>query len=202
MIYTAIFGDKDEYAKPYVGHSLFFSEENDPIGIHKPWREPVMSAKAYKVVPHQSGLSCFHEGVSLWVDGSIVVSPELSLSYLIEKYLGDSEIVLFRHPRRNSVEEEAERCIDAKLDDPFRIQWQMQRMQVIGLPKHLSMGGVVLRQHTPAVTAFDERWWWEILRGSSRDQLSLDFALDQSGAKWSYFDEAERPFFDIRKHLR
>lgn len=203
IIYTAIFGGKDEYVKPTcVEHPLFFSEENDPIDIHRSWREPVMSAKAYKVVPHQIGLKRFHERSSLWVDGSVVVASQLSLLRLIEKYLGDSEIVFFRHQRRNTVKEEAERCLDAKLDDPYRIQWQMRRMQSIGLPERLSMGGIILRRHTPAVAAFGERWWWEILRGSTRDQLSLDFALDQSGVKWSYFDETERSLFTVRKHVR
>lgn len=91
--------------------------------------------------------------------------------------------MICRHPERDCLYDEAAVCKAWALDDPARIDAQMQRYRAMGYPTHhgLYMTGIIARWHDRAhVRAMCECWWEEYRRGSRRDQLSLNYAIWQS----------------------
>jgi hypothetical protein len=59
-----------------------------------------------------------------------------------------------------------------------------------GFPKDwgLCECGFILRRHTPEVKRFNEIWWSEYCKHSSRDQLSMPVALNASGVDLNVID--------------
>jgi hypothetical protein len=110
---------------------------------------------------------------------------------LIDRYLVDADIALFRHSQRDCLYDEAEACKKAGLDDPDVINYQVQRYRNEGYPAHdgLIEAGVLLRRHTPAVQELSEAWWREICRGSPRDQISGNYVLHSLGITPAYFPD-------------
>jgi hypothetical protein len=144
-----------------------------------------LNAKFYKVLPH---VVFSDADYSLWIDGSFKVFTHDCVWGLVQKYLQDSDICVFRHPKRNSCYEEAAACIAQKLDDPQVIFDQAARYQADGYQDtELFECCVILRRRTPAVARFNEIWWDEIVKGSTRDQISFGYAAHKAGLKVSTF---------------
>lgn len=100
----------------------------------------------------------------------------------------DAPLFLCRHDARDCVYKEAEICIRLKLDDPAVIRSQVDRYRAVDYPTHngLYWGGLLIRR--AGCEAFNTLWWAEVKRGSCRDQISLPWALSQSGIKFHVLD--------------
>jgi hypothetical protein len=126
---------------------------------------------------------------SLWLDGNLqlLVPPQT----LIEKYLKNHDIAVFKHPTRDCIYAEATECAKRGLDNVETIIDQAREYEVDGYPKHrgLGEGMFILRRHTPKVEAFDNAWWAEYCRHSVRDQISFMYALDTVGLRCNFIDE-------------
>jgi hypothetical protein len=161
--------------------------------------DPARTAKVYKVMPHR-----FLPGVaySLWIDGNIL--PACHPGDLVNRYLAGADIAVHRHPERDCVFDEADVCARFGLDEARVIDEQMDRYRRAGHPLAAGLAalGVVLRRHTDAVRALNERWWQEIETGSRRDQLSFDVTSRALGLRYATFDSHyfEGPLFDYRPH--
>lgn len=126
---------------------------------------------------------------SLWLDGNLklLVPPQI----LIEKYLKNHDIAVFKHPTRDCIYAEAIECAKRGLDNVETIIEQARAYEIDGYAKNrgLGEGMFILRRHTPKVEAFNNAWWAEYCRYSVRDQISFMYALDKTGLRCNFIDD-------------
>ena len=94
---------------------------------------------------------------------------------------------MFRHPERQCLYDEQERCIDYNKDDPTRILQQVNRYHAEGYPRNngLAECNVIVRRHNhPGVIKVMCDWWREIENGSRRDQISFPYVLWKNGMRY------------------
>lgn len=164
VIYTAVHGNYEKKRDDIV----VFSDK-----IDDKFKQSVMNAKVYKVLPHRF-LDCEY---SVWVDGNIF--PVVS-SGEIKELLGNSDIAVFRHPQRNCVYQESFPARE-RVAEEYRglIREQMDKYESEGFPAGFGLWecGMIIRKHNEATREFNERWWAEITRFSQRDQLSFPYVM-------------------------
>lgn len=126
---------------------------------------------------------------SIWIDGNITLlkPPE----ELVERYLGNHDLAVFSHPKRNCIYGEAIRVAKAELDDSEKIIEQVSRYERNGYAKEkgLCECGFLIRRHTKKVIEFNNYWWSEHCRGCVRDQVSFMYAVDEVGLRINKIDE-------------
>lgn len=129
---------------------------------------------------------------SLWIDGNLKLlsTPE----ELVERYLKDHDLAVFKHPTRDCIYDEAMVCAKARLDDPEVIIEQVKHYENQGFAKHKGMGEnmFILRRHTDKVKRFNSEWFAQYSRYSARDQLSFPVAVDRAGLRVNYIPEQFR----------
>ncbi len=148
--------------------------------------DPHRAARFPKINAH---LALPASGYSLWIDASIGIVCPFPLARLVELFLRDCDICLFRHYARRSVYEEAEACKAHGLDRAEVIDEQMARYRAEGLPEDTGLveAPVILRRHTPAIRRLNEAWWAEVTAGSRRDQLSFNYVTWKLGLRYATF---------------
>lgn len=155
-------------------------------------RDAVLAAKVFKMLPHRY----FPDAeFSLWLDGRVAIVYPLPLARLVDLFLRDADLCVFRHSARRTVEEEARVCVERRLDDPARIAAQLERYRRDGMPSDAPLieASVLLRRHTRATAELGLAWWDEVQRGSTRDQLSFPYVAWKIGLRYATFP------LDLRK---
>jgi hypothetical protein len=200
VVYTAIAGGYDT-VKPqprrFAAEGRFVAFVDDPAAVSRcpPWSvypftethpDPCRTAKRYKVLPHQLFPDADY---SLWIDGNVTLRLSGSLCALIEEFLDDVDLCVFRHPQRSCLFAEAEVCKQQRLDDPSLIDAQVTRYRSEGVPENLGLveASVLLRRHSSAIATFNEAWWNEIKNGSRRDQISFNYVAYRQGLRYGEF---------------
>ena len=214
MIYTAIAGDYDKLKPhPPVKNCQFIAFVDDPkkhsnegwetrqlIPFHS---DPVRNAKQYKIMAHEHLRRATY---SLWIDGNISIKNGFDLDELINKYLTDHDLALFRHPKRNCLYREAATCRIHLLDNSSIINKQIARYRSKKFPENygLTENRIILRRHTPLVAQLNTTWWKEICDGSRRDQLSFMYSIWKTKITFTYLpgNARDNPFFGLNRHLR
>ena len=114
----------------------------------------------------------------IWVDATHAV--KMDPKEIVEIYLKDSDIALFEHSERDCVYEEAELIKKIKFDSLEFVQKQMLFYQSCGYKKHNGLYELPCRiqRNSLEIQALMLTWWELICKFSSRDQLSLPFAMD------------------------
>lgn len=192
-VLTSITGGKDNLIDEQAIGDAEFVAFTDRVHPTKLWKQiPVMErfksprrdSRIYKMLPHQFVTSKY----SIWIDGNIQLlkTPE----ELVDTYLKDHDIALFRHPSRDCLYEEAIVCAKNGLDDPEVIISQVKKYEDEGFPKHrgLTENCFIVRRHTPKVEALGNAWWAEYTTHSARDQLSFMYAVDRVGIRLNVID--------------
>lgn len=156
------------------------------------------NSRVPKILSH---LACDTE-YSIYIDGNMSLLKDPTL--LVKRYLKNHDIVLFKHPKRDCIYDEATRCAVSSLDDPETIIEQVSRYERAGYAKHkgLCECGVIIRRHTPEVIALNNAWFAEYCRGSVRDQISFMYAVDQVGLRVNMLDEPWEMSSDLSHVLR
>jgi hypothetical protein len=210
VVYTAVTAGRDSLQPPRApAEDWAYVCFSDAELECPPWKvvrldagadsDPVLTARRLKVLAHQT---LPRANVSLWVDGNMMhaVPPD----DLVETYLRSADIAAHRHPRRTCTYEEAVAVLELEKDVPARIVPQMVRYAQRGFPPQAGLLATtaLLRRHTEEIASFERRWWSEIEEGSRRDQLSVMFALAESGIEPAVFDSDLRsgPLFEWRHH--
>jgi Protein of unknown function (DUF616) len=193
-VYTFIFGDYDDLKPPAIitpgWDYICFTD--DPTLRSDVWDVRLSTRRrADRQLEHKKyaikHMILFHQ----YLDGydlSLSVGAQLGLNcnlddLMREHFRAGDDIMICQHPERDCVYDEAEVCKGWLLDDPARIDAQMQRYRAMGYPAHngLYATGIIGRRHDRAnVRAMCEFWWEEYRRGSRRDQLSLNYAIWKS----------------------
>jgi len=216
VIYTAIFGGKDELIEPKFtlkGCDFVCFTDQDFISdvwlvrkVEPEFEDPVRNARMYKVLPHKYLLE--YE-ISIWIDGNLLLRGDVN--ELIKKYLKDYNLAIFDHNQhkkrwkklfwvkntedcRDCLYEEAKYLLrigkDGKYkDDPDLMTEQIERYKKEGYPEHngLAVTMMLIRRHNETdVMQTMEDWWEEIENGSRRDQLSFNYVAWKNKLNFMY----------------
>jgi len=198
VIYTAIFGGKDNLIEPkYIPEGCdfvcFTDDENLKSNIwqvkkvESTFDDPVRNARMYKVLPHKY-LSEYK--ISVWVDGNLLVRGDVN--ELIRKYLENVNLAIFDHNQhtkrwkklfwvkdksdcRDCVYDEVEYLLKMEKegkykDDPELMKNQVEKYRKEGYPEHngLAVTMVILRRHNELDIIKTMEDWWEEIKNGSR----------------------------------
>ena len=197
VIYTAIIGDYDELKDPKqvlndCSYVCFTDRENIKSDV---WQiryvdsgeDPRKTVREYKMFPHKF-LSEYE--TSIWVDASLQLRG--NMWEYIEKYQYSSPILLFPHPYRICIYEEAAACIHYGMAEKDVILKQINTYYENGYPVNngLVCGGCIVRQHqNREIQILMEEWWKEVCTYSKRDQLSLPYLMWKNQINYDLCDE-------------
>lgn len=198
--YSELFNDFAYEAEPGIDYVCFTddvelrSEHWQVRLVSREMLDPARAAKRIKALPHR--FLAQYEW-SLYVDNTVHLKRPPG--ELFERYLGParSPLVCFRHPERDCVYDEAAAVVALQFDVPERVRAQMAAYRHLGYPAHagLATTSMLLRRHRdPALVPLMERWHQQVLRHSSRDQLSLNPVAWFDGFEIGYMNER---YFDF-----
>lgn len=192
-VITSITGGKDKPVdKQITGNAdwVAFNEEHTDSKVwqmrapYDRFTDPRRNSRVPKLLPHQF----VDTEYSLWIDGncSLLQAPEV----LINRYLKDHDLAVFKHPKRDCIYGEATKCALAKLDDPEVIIGQVSKYEQEGYAKNKGLCECmfILRRHTAKVEAFNNAWFAEWTRHSVRDQISFMYAVEKVGLRVKVID--------------
>jgi hypothetical protein len=135
------------------------------------------NAKIYKVMPQ---MFLPEYDYWFWVDSTheLIMDPKK----VIEEYLGDSEIGLWKHTTRDCAYQEADIIKELRYDHIDLVDNQINYYKSNGYPEHNGLYElpVSVRKNTDNIKILNMRWWEQICRFSSRDQISMPFVLWKS----------------------
>ena len=185
-IYTAIFGGYDSLPK-IVNQSIevdFISFSDKPTD-NSHWKsiidDPPISSKDnrfkskwYKINPHLINALNQYD-YTIYVDSSIVV---FNSRFAEEVLQATEEIGFFLHGQRNSIIKEAKASeLQKKYADCNLVEQAERYVDEIGKDNNLWAGGVIVRK--AQLTNFNNHWW-NCMKDSLQDQISLPVALHRS----------------------
>ena len=211
VIYTAIFGNFDKLKTPkIISNNVKYVCFSDKKIKCKPWEVRIIKPKydanrenrMYKVLSHEFFPD--HE-YSIYLDGRYTIMRDLSLH--VKEWLGNNDIAVLKHPRRNCLYEEAEACIKGKKDDIEIIKKQINKYKKEGYPENngLTANGFIIRRHTKKIKEFNESWWNEVKNYSFRDQISFCYVINKLKMNYSIIPiphplKRNKEFLKIRFH--
>lgn len=193
-VFTSITGDKDYLVNEQNTEGAEFKAYIDTIHISNTWKMyPVFNkfysdrrnSRVVKIIPHKY----FKTEYSIWMDGNLsLIKPAQEL---IDRYLDGYDIAVFRHPVRNCIYQEAIECAKRNLDNPEAIIEQVKSYEDEGFPKDYGLGEnmMIIRRHTKKVEEFNNAWFTEYCRFSTRDQLSFMYCADKVGLPVNLINE-------------
>lgn len=194
VTFTSITGGKDNLIeKQNTVGADFFAFVGEPkesktwkqIQVYDKFNSDRRNSRVVKLIPHKY----FDCEYSIWLDGNL--SLLVPAKELIEKYLNGYDIAVFKHPIRNCIYKEAIECAKRGLDDPEVIIEQVKAYEDEGFPKEYGLGEnmMILRRHTKKIEQFNNAWFVEYARYSTRDQLSFMYVADKVGLPVNFIDE-------------
>jgi len=211
VVYTAIFGDIDRLWSVYplaskVEHVLFTDRprrevglwtdeqpatiraKTQGLGVPPTWEQRMVepeqglrrTARHYKALPHRY----LDADVWIWVDGNVRLLADPR--EIVERYLGDADLAIFKHPDRVCLFEEAEFCAKVGKDSPKVLDKQTKVYQAEGMPRKWGLPETrcVIRRNVSRVRLLNDAWWAELNSFSVRDQVSLPFVCWKLGIRW------------------
>jgi hypothetical protein len=193
-VITSITGGKDGLIDNQQKGDALFKAYVDESQISDTWKcegactkfnDNRVNSRIHKILIHKYADTEY----SIWIDGNIKLlkTPE----ELIEMYMKDHDLAVYKHPVRDCIYDEATVCAKRGLDDPEVIIEQAVAYEMDGYAKHkgLCECGVIIRRHTNKVERFNNAWWAEYTRYSKRDQISFMYAVDKVGLRINAIDE-------------
>jgi len=141
------------------------------------------NAKVYKVLPF-AFLPDYD--YYFWVDSTHMLDQD---PYeLINQYLTDADVAVFKHPQRNCIYEEGEFVKQIKFDYPNLIDDQLAFYRDMCYPKDNGLYELPVRiqKNNELTRRMGLMWWEQICMFSSRDQISFPFVCHQLRVKLSF----------------
>lgn len=162
---------------------------------------PERNSRIYFILPHLF-IDC---EVSILVGCDVQV--KVPYQQLVDEWLGDADMALFKHPWRDCVHEEII-AAEGRMKRPKELEilrGQGQHYRDIGVPEHLGLPetAITIRRHNRRVINFCNAWWAEMCRWSYRDQCSFSkVLLDFPELKVNYIEPDVRvhPYTSIGSH--
>lgn len=112
---------------------------------------------------------------SLYIDSTVQLKTDPS--QFINFLKPESDILLFLHPGRNCLYDEARTCLDLHLNDPNDTLRQTKKYLSNNFPPHFGLWacGIMFRRHTDKMREFAQMWWSEVEHFCVRDQISFPY---------------------------
>lgn len=213
VVYTAIFGGKDNIKTPkvvdqdfdyicFTDNKLLKSDVWKIIYVDsEESKDPCRLAKIYKILPHR-----YFENytISIWIDGSATIVGDLKK--YISAYFNETNLLCCPHMWYDCIYDEFYVCEKERLDDADILFNQQKKYKEENYPPHngLISGGFIVRRHNDKTVAFVmEKWWQEICNYSRRDQLSFNYVMWKYNVKYAispiYIFDNE--YIKIKEHL-
>lgn len=153
VTYSSVSGNYDDK----INDGRLYIKPSNKFVTHR------LNAKVPKIMPHK--FLPKHK-YSIWIDSNIrlKVEPEKLIEIFDYPLCG-----VFLHPNRTTINEEIVAC--KHLDSQENLEYHRNK------PGILCACGVIIRKNTEEVNDLNEKWFSEIILGSSRDQLSFPYTL-------------------------
>ena len=137
-------------------------------------------AKVYKVLPF-AFLPDYD--YYFWIDSTHIL--EADPHEIIDTYLKDSDIAVFKHPERDCVYIEGNFVKQIRYDHPNLLEDQLAFYKDVCYPEHNGLYELPVRvqRNTKLTQQLGWMWWEQICMFSSRDQISFPFVCHQLGIK-------------------
>jgi hypothetical protein len=205
-VYTALSGGIDTLQEEqntdgadFVAFTKAKSKTWTTLSPYEKFRDDRRNSRVQKIMPHLF-LDCEY---SIYMDANFTLN--VPAQELIDRFLKDKDVAVFKHPSRDCVYDEAQACMVLRKDTPEALTEQMKYYAKQGIPPNdgLCECGVIIRRHTKRVEEWNEKWWAQYCRFSKRDQVSfpLAFPLDQVNVidEWAV---TNNPFFTYTQHKK
>lgn len=202
-VYTSLIGGIDELCEKqntegadFVAYTNHKSETWQVKEPYDKFKDDRRNSRIQKIMPHLF----IDTPYSIYIDANVEL--KVPAQKLIDEFLKDKDIAVFRHSGRDDVYQEANAVILMEKETLKEANGQVKAYAKQGIKEHSGLAecGVIIRRHTPEVNAMNEKWWIDYCRYSSRDQLSFPVAFDLSkvnlieGAVWRH------PYFSYNNH--
>ena len=167
------FVDREHRSNVWIQkHALDFSLDENYRGRR--------NAKIYKVMP-QMFLPDYEYW--FWVDSTheLIMNPY----DVIENYLKDSEIGLWKHTSRDCLYDEGNIVNSLGYDHNHLVTNQINYYQSVNYPVNNGLFELpaLVRKNTDNIKVLNLRWWEQICKFSSRDQISFPYVLWKTNIK-------------------
>jgi hypothetical protein len=202
-VYTALSGDFDHLRDPeedYTANYVAFTDAQSEVWeVRKPYsrfKDDRRNSRVPKLLPHLYLDTVY----SIYLDANIRL--KVPAQKLIDEFLKDKDIAVFRHIGRDCLYDEAEANILLRKGDPIEISEQVRHYAERKHPKHAGMAecGVIIRRHTQEINDMNEKWWAHYTRFSERDQISFPMAFDLEKVNLIEGSAWRHPYFDFIGH--
>ena len=144
--------------------------------------DPARTSRHAKLQPH---LAFPEARWTIYLDNKsrLLVDPMTVIDAV--ETLPDIDFFAFPHFRRTCLYDEAKTVIQNGFDDPRRVRRQIRRYRREGMPKGFGLieGHFLVRRPTPAVAAFGEAWFREVMTESRRDQIAFPYLAWKLGLR-------------------
>ena len=203
-VYTAVTGSFENFvAHPVIDEDIdYYCISDCEMLLPQPYQlihskyidnNPRKTARHAKLHPH---FYFSDYDYVIWVDANIIALHGFQ-DVLINHIKSNKPLSLIQHPVRESPFKEAEECINIKADDPAILKEQIsyykeQKLENKGL---IETNIIIASLQEKKTLDFYTHWWSQIEQYSIRDQVSVNFALNTSGATY-------HPLFSIGKSAR
>ena len=180
----------------------------DDTNAHFPMfnQDARMKAKFYKMLSHRVS----DAPLLGWIDGNVQVKKDLGML----EAMGSADIVISRHPTRNTATEEANFILRelhkdniylAKRYDYYTIAKEIESIPVPWRTNGLYWCGLFLRRNNPKVNAAFEDWFMENVLWSTFDQNSFvkiihKYELKVATVDWGPF--YDNNYYSLVKHRK
>lgn len=186
---TSITGGKDFLRDDHVTGKARFICYTDDLELksdiyeirpaYDRFKDPRRNSRIHKIMPHLYS----DADVTIWHDGNIQIMEDPAK--IVEKYLGDYDMAMFKHGSRDCIYQEALEVARLKLDDQEVIIEQAKHYEDLEYAqnKGLCSGFFIIRRNNEKTRRFNEAWWADYCRFSRRDQLSLMPCVDRTAIR-------------------
>lgn len=204
VIYTAIFGNKWNYKLrdpiyKFKGGACDFlcitdnknlksdvwtvlHESQLPKNIlYAAKEDPRLKSKIIKIDTTRSIpiFSNYHYQIYIWMDATFLLKEDPFI--LIRNYMKNADIMGFKHPRNKNIEKEALEASKTRGVDFSKALKEIEGYKKYGFDPEkqeaITSGGFLFRRHSRVMDCFNKYWLTQVLHGTGRDQLSLDFCI-------------------------
>jgi hypothetical protein len=213
-VYTTIFGGYD-YLKPHAWTQLtgakWICVTDDPelkcegweiAVVPKKFEDPRKNAKWYKLNPWDvPGFE--NVNISIFIDGTFEVFSETFIEWLIIRLFND--MLLFRHPDRNCIYEEAIVSKTIKYYSGKELDVQIKDYSK-SMESHWGLWacGLMVRKHSPFIRKLMAEWWDEQMKYTLQDQISFAYVCHKNNFRPTELKEHQykNDLFRIIPHIK